>query len=44
MMHDMMSGPMGWMIEGMGLVGLLLGVALVLAIIALVKVIVGSGR
>jgi uncharacterized membrane protein len=40
MMHDMMGGMM-W---GMGLIGLLLAVALVLAILALAKYLFRGGR
>jgi hypothetical protein len=40
MMHDMMGGMM-W---GMGLIGLLLAVALVLAILALAKYLFQGGR
>jgi hypothetical protein len=41
MMHEMMGGGMMW---GMGFLGLLLVVALVLAILAMAKFILGGGR
>lgn len=44
MMHDMMSGMTGSMMWGMGLIGLLLAVALALAIIALAKFIFRGRR
>ena len=36
-MHEMMGGGMGWMMGGMGLIGLLASIALVLLVAALVK-------
>ena len=36
-MHDMMSGGMGWMTGGMGLIGLLAIITLVLLVAALIK-------
>jgi type IV secretory pathway VirB2 component (pilin) len=43
MMRDMMDGGMGWMMTGMGLIGLLVVIVLVLGAAALVKYLV-SGR